>query len=368
MASFVDEVIIQARAGDGGNGAVAWRREAHIPRGGPAGGDGGDGGDVVFDCDDNVHSLLDFKFKPHLTARAGGAGRGKNQAGVGGAHAIARVPVGTQIFDADDGTLLADLTAAGTRFVACKGGSGGFGNSRFATPSRQAPEFAKPGLPGEARRLRLSLKVLADVGLLGFPNAGKSTLLSRVSAARPKIADYPFTTLVPQLGVVRVDDDMTFVMADIPGLIEGASEGAGLGIRFLKHLERVRILCHLVEIPLELAAGDASAALDGVLVERHRVLRGELAAFSEELAQLPEIVVVNKVDMLGDGARPEDHPAVRALRRALDESRTPLLFASTATGDGLDAVLYALGERVRATRAPRPAPAAFDPLAGMKLR
>jgi GTPase len=371
--SFVDEVSLYAKAGDGGNGIVAWRREAHVPMGGPAGGDGGDGGDVIIVADEGIHSLLDFKYNPHLKAKNGGPGRGKKQAGEGALPVIARVPIGTQVFDEQSGELLADLTDHGQRVVVCKGGSGGFGNARFATASRQAPEFAKPGLPGEERRLKLSLKLMADVGLLGFPNAGKSTFLSRVSAARPKIASYPFTTLVPQLGVVRVEDGDTFVIADIPGLIEGAAEGAGLGVRFLKHLERVRVLCHLVEVPLELTEGDAVAAgsegedrpvsktagpID--LVERYRALRHELEKFSAELAAVPEVVVVNKVDLLASD--PAAHPQVQKLRAHLQGAGVELLFMSGASGAGLREVVFALNAHVRKVRGPVATPA-FNPFA-----
>ena len=373
MSAFIDEVKLYAKAGDGGNGAVAWRREAHVAKGGPAGGDGGDGGNVIFVCDDSVHSLLDFKYEPRLVAKNGEAGRGKKQAGHTSDDVVAHVPMGTQVFDADTGELLADLTEIGQRFIVCKGGSGGFGNSRFATPSRQAPEFAKPGLAGEERRLRLSLKLMADVGLLGFPNAGKSTFLSRVSAARPKIADYPFTTLVPQLGVVRVGDKLegrSFIVADIPGLVEGASEGAGLGIQFLKHLERVRVLCHLIEVPLELtqdAEVDDSSwhSTRGPvgLVERYEVLRQELARFSDELVRVPEVVVLNKTDLLLED--PQRHPAVKKLVAHLKRKRVPLHFMSGATGAGQDDLIWTLWQQVRRERVD-PATQAFDPFTGIR--
>lgn len=373
MSAFIDEVKLYAKAGDGGNGAVAWRREAHVAKGGPAGGDGGDGGNVIFVCDDSVHSLLDFKYEPRLVAKNGEAGRGKKQAGHTSADVVAHVPMGTQVFDADTGELLADLTEIGQRFIVCKGGSGGFGNSRFATPSRQAPEFAKPGLAGEERRLRLSLKLMADVGLLGFPNAGKSTFLSRVSAARPKIANYPFTTLVPQLGVVRVGDKLegrSFIVADIPGLVEGASEGAGLGIQFLKHLERVRVLCHLIEVPLELTedadVDDSSwhSTRGPVgLVERYEVLRQELARFSDELVRVPEVVVLNKTDLLLEDA--QRHPAVKKLVAHLKKKKVPLHFMSGATGAGQDELIWTLWQQVRRERVD-PATQAFDPFTGIR--
>ena len=369
MSSFIDEVTLYAKAGDGGNGAVAWRREAHVPKGGPAGGDGGDGGDVVLVGDDGVHSLLDFKYQPRLVAKNGEQGRGKKQAGHASAEVIARLPLGTQVFDAESGALLGDLTAHDQRLVVCKGGSGGFGNARFATPSRQAPEFAKPGLSGEEKNLRLSLKLMADGGLVGFPHAGKSTFVGRVSAARPKIADYPFTTLVPQLGVVKVPhvEGATFVIADIPGLVEGAHEGKGLGVRFLKHLERVRVLLHLIEVPLELAAGgppvvehtpsEIRGPID--LVERYKVLRKELAGFSDELAARPEVVALNKTDLLA--AEPASLPAVKKLHAHLKRQGIPLLFISGATGDHLDDVLVQLWQRVLLEQAPKVVPKVFEP-------
>ncbi|MDP2340394.1 MAG: GTPase ObgE [Deltaproteobacteria bacterium] len=369
MSAFIDEVTLYAKAGDGGNGAVAWRREAHVPRGGPAGGDGGDGGDVVLIGDDGVHSLLDFKYMPRLIAKNGEQGRGKKQAGHQSADVVAHLPLGTQVFDADTGELLGDLTAHEQRLVICKGGSGGFGNSRFATPSRQAPEFAKPGLPGEERTLRLSLKLMADVGLLGFPNAGKSTFVARVSAARPKIADYPFTTLVPQLGVVKVPhlEHTTFVIADIPGLVEGAHEGKGLGVRFLKHLERVRVLLHLIEVPIELVEGgtvpvehtpnELRGPID--LVERYKVLRKELAGFSDDLAARPEVVALNKTDLLV--VDPLTLPAVKKLQTHLKKKGIPLLLLSGATGQHLDEVLLHLWQRVQQEKAPKPVSSTFDP-------
>ena len=353
--AFIDEVTLAAKAGDGGNGIVAWRREAHVPMGGPAGGDGGDGGDVVIVADEGVHSLLDYKYQPHLRAKNGAPGRGKRQAGEHGADVIAKVPIGTQLIDADTGEQLADLTEHGQVCVVCKGGNGGFGNQHFATPSRQGPDFAKPGLPGEQRRLTLSLRLMADVGLLGFPNAGKSTLLSRISAARPKIGNYPFTTLVPQLGVARVDAGHSMVVADIPGLIEGAHQGAGLGIQFLKHLERVRVLAHLIEAPLPELEEDAN------LVARYRALREELLAYSTRLAELPEVVVLNKVDLLADRAA----PAVERLLKHLDKLGVPLLFMSGVSGEGTREVVLALWREVRRDRGPV-AKVAFSPFARIR--
>jgi len=343
-ATFIDEVVIHVKAGDGGNGAVAWRREKYVPRGGPAGGDGGNGGDVVLVADESVRSLLDFKYKPHLTAKDGENGRSKNQFGAAGDDVIARVPIGTQITDVDTGEILCDLTEDGQREVVCHGGSGGHGNTRFATSTNQAPEFAKPGLPGEERQLQLSLKLMADVGLLGFPNAGKSTFLSVVTAAKPKIADYPFTTLIPKLGVVGLETGESFVLADIPGLIEGASEGAGLGHRFLKHLERVRVLLHLIEAPTELY-GDAPAVDESRVLHRYLALREELREFDDDLAHTPEIVAISKCDLL-DGP-PMENPEIARLKRVLDESKTPLFFLSAVTHTGLEEIKRACWTEVR---------------------
>ncbi|MES2504025.1 MAG: GTPase ObgE [Myxococcota bacterium] len=309
---FVDEVKLYAKAGDGGNGSVSWRREACVPMGGPAGGDGGDGGNVILEGDENLHSLLDFHYVFQLVADSGENGRSKNCYGAIGEDVIRKIPVGTQVFDADTGEQLADFTAHGQRVVICKGGSGGFGNTKFATATRQAPDFAKPGLPGQEKNLRLSLKLMADVGLLGFPNAGKSTLLSRLSAAKPKIADYPFTTLIPQLGVVRGPDYHTFVMADIPGLIEGASQGIGLGVRFLKHLERVRVLCHLIE------PGDD-------LWQRYQIIRNELAEFNPELCDVPELVVLTKSDIVYESQKD-----------IFLKQNIPVMEISAVTGKGID--------------------------------
>lgn len=309
---FVDEVKLYAKAGDGGNGCVSWRREKFIPMGGPAGGDGGDGGNVILEADEGLHSLLDYHYVFKLEAKNGQNGRSKNQYGSIGEDVVARIPIGTQVFDANTGELVADFTKHGQREIICQGGSGGFGNTRFKTATRQAPEFAKPGLPGEERNLKLSLKLMADVGLLGFPNAGKSTLLSRLSAAKPKIADYPFTTLTPQLGVVRVHEHDSFVMADIPGLIEGASQGIGLGVRFLKHLERVRVLCHLIE-----PGTDAW--------ERYQIIRKELAEFNPALTKLPELVVFTKSDTQMDSDK-----------KVFKRHKIPVMEISAVTGQGIE--------------------------------
>lgn len=341
---FVDETRLAAKAGDGGHGIVAWRREKNVPLGGPAGGDGGDGGNVVFVADENVNSLLDFHFLPEIKAENGENGRSKNQYGAKGEDYLAKVPVGTQVWDEDTDELVADLKTHGEQAVVCHGGSGGFGNTRFSSATRQAPDFAKPGLEGEARNLRLVLKLMADVGLLGFPNAGKSTLLSRVSAAKPKIADYPFTTLAPQLGVVFVEEGKNFVMADIPGLIRGASEGVGLGFRFLQHLERVRVLCHLVE-PMPAYFGEEGDDQSGTLIERYEAIREELNKFNPELSELPEIVVVTKQDILNSA---ESVPDLVAFQKYLKKKKITCVAISAATGDGIDNLKYKLWDIVSA--------------------
>ncbi len=329
--TFIDEATVSVVAGDGGDGSVAFRREKYVPRGGPAGGDGGNGGDVVFVADANLATLLDQRFQRLIRAERGGDGGGRNRAGANGADALVRVPVGTVIHDVEAGQSaapLADLSEAGARYVAARGGNGGFGNAHFATPTRQTPDFAKKGLPGESRRLRLALKLLADVGLVGLPNAGKSTLLARISAARPRIADYPFTTLTPNLGVVMLDD-RRFVVADIPGLIEGASEGAGLGDRFLRHVERTRVLLHLL---------DATALLDPDrdLLADYETVRKELAAYDASLAERRELVLLNKIDALGERA------LLDAPQRALEARGRRVLRASGVSGEGIPELVSAL--------------------------
>ncbi|MBK5959939.1 GTPase ObgE [Rhodoplanes elegans] len=329
---FLDQAKIYIRSGDGGAGCVSFRREKFIEFGGPNGGDGGRGGDVVAECVDGLNTLIDYRYQQHFKAKTGTHGMGKNRAGGRGADVVLRVPVGTQIFDEDNETLLADLTAVGQRVVIAKGGNGGFGNAHFKSSTNQAPRRANPGQPGEERTIWLRLKLIADAGLVGLPNAGKSTFLAAVSAAKPKIADYPFTTLHPQLGVVSVDG-REFVLADIPGLIEGASEGAGLGTRFLGHVERCRVLLHLVDGTCE-HAGKA-----------YKTVRGELSAYEHELDQKPEIVALNKIDALS----PEDlKQQVARLKRAA--KKTPLLL-SGATGKGVPEVLRAVRAVVDGERA-----------------
>ncbi|HVP28856.1 MAG TPA: GTPase ObgE [Myxococcota bacterium] len=335
--SFIDEAKVHAVAGAGGNGCRSFRREKYVPRGGPDGGDGGRGGDVVLVADRNLATLLDLRLRPELKAERGAHGEGSRRDGKDGASVEVRVPVGTIVRDADaepDAEPLADLVEHGQRFVAVRGGRGGLGNANFATPTRQAPDFATPGKPGEERRLRLSLKLLADIGLVGFPNAGKSTLLRRLSAARPRVAAYPFTTLVPSLGVAEWGE-RRFVVADIPGLIEGASEGAGLGDRFLRHVERTRVLVHLID------AG-AWQLEDRDPIAGYEAIRAELGAYDAKLLERTEIVAINKVDLLPDRAVLEPVEAeLRARGRVV-------VRLSGATGEGIPELLRAMATALEA--------------------
>ena len=287
---FVDKAVIQIKAGDGGNGAVSFHREKYVAAGGPDGGDGGRGGDVVFVVDDGANTLADFRYKRKFRAQSGEPGGGKRCAGTGGADGVIPVPRGTLLFDNESGRLMADMSS-NEPFVAARGGRGGWGNSHFATPTRQVPRFAKPGVPGESAEIRMELKLLADVGLVGFPNVGKSTLISVVSEAKPEIANYHFTTITPVLGVVRVEEGTSFVMADIPGIIEGASEGVGLGHEFLRHIERCRLLVHVVDV-------SGSEGRDPL--GDFETINRELAAFSPELAARPMLVAGNKCDLAAD--------------------------------------------------------------------
>ncbi|MGZ8403654.1 MAG: GTPase ObgE, partial [Rhodoplanes sp.] len=331
---FLDQAKIHIRSGNGGAGSVSFRREKFIEFGGPDGGDGGRGGAVIAECVDGLNTLIDYRYQQHFKAKTGGHGMGKNRAGANGADIILKVPVGTQIFDEDNETLIADLTQIGERVVLAKGGNGGFGNAHFKSSTNRAPRHANPGLPGEERTLWLRLKLIADAGLVGLPNAGKSTLLAAVSAAKPKIADYPFTTLHPQLGVVSIDG-REFVLADIPGLIEGAHEGAGLGDRFLGHVERCRVLLHLV---------DATAAHAG---EAYKTVRAELLAYGHGLADKPEIVALNKAD-----AVPADDLKRQASRLKRTAGKTPLIL-SGATGPGVPEALRALAAAIDQARGGR---------------
>ncbi len=344
---FVDEVDLQVAAGDGGNGCVSFRREKFVPRGGPDGGDGGRGGSVLLRAGTHLNTLVNFKFHPLCRAQRGGHGEGANRAGRAGRDLLLDVPVGTVVYTADhDGSpqRLADLAADGQTWLAAKGGRGGRGNRRFATSTNRAPRRFEGGRPGETRTLRLRLKLLADVGLVGCPNAGKSTLIARVSAARPKIADYPFTTLSPNLGVVRLDDERSFVVADVPGLIAGAHAGHGLGHRFLSHLERTRVLVHVI---------DVSSAGGRDPVDDFDTIRAELARFPGAdgdppapgepagLAGKAQLAAANKMDALDDPERLE------RLRRHLAARSVPLHAVSAVTGDGLPALLDAMWAAVR---------------------
>lgn len=324
---FVDRVRIRVRAGDGGNGCVSFRRERYVPKGGPDGGDGGKGGDVILQADSQLSTLLDLSFPQQFRAQKGAHGKGKNQTGKDGEDLILRVPVGTLVLDDETGEVLQDLLFDGQRFIAARGGRGGRGNARFATPVHRTPRHAEKGEKGEERWLRLELKLIADVGLIGFPNAGKSTLLARISSARPKIADYPFTTLAPNLGVVEREEGRCFVVADIPGLIEGASRGAGLGHTFLRHVERTSVLVHLLDI-----SGD----LPQDPMKHFDTLNHELRAYHPALAEKTQLVALNKIDLPGVRKRIEEV-------KAMFEKRGHRLYPiSGKTGEGVDELILAL--------------------------
>uniref|UniRef100_A0A832GPI9 GTPase Obg n=1 Tax=Caldimicrobium thiodismutans TaxID=1653476 RepID=A0A832GPI9_9BACT len=329
MARFVDQAKIYVKAGDGGPGCVSFRREKYVPRGGPDGGDGGDGGDVILVADPQVHTLYDFYHQVHFRAENGRPGQGKKMKGKDGEDLLLRVPVGTVVRDAETGELLGDLVTPGQTLVVARGGKGGRGNAHFATPTRQAPRFAEKGTPGEERWLLLELKLIADVGLVGFPNAGKSTLLAQISAAKPKIADYPFTTLEPNLGVVKLPEGETFVVADIPGLIEGAHRGVGLGHEFLRHIERTRVLLYILDISRE-----------ELIVEDFKTLRKELELYNPTLLTKPYLIAFNKIDLL---AREKREEKINYLKGLFDPSFGPLIYPiSAATGEGVKTLLYAL--------------------------
>ena len=330
---FVDEVKIHVRAGDGGSGCVSFRREKYVPKGGPDGGDGGKGGDVVIKATRVKQTLLDFHFQRHFKAARGGHGRGKQQTGRNGEPFILEVPVGTEVRDADTGELLGDLTREDDLIIVARGGQGGKGNMHFATSTRRAPRIAQPGKTGEERSIRLELKLLADVGLIGLPNAGKSTLISRISSARPKIADYPFTTLTPSLGVVRLNLGESMVIADIPGLIQGAHRGAGLGIRFLRHIERTLILIHLVDVSI--CDQGAQRAIDN-----YRQVNDELGHFSSELLNKPQIVALNKIDLL------RERQCLEELLEAFRRLGVPVKAISALTGEGTQGLVRTAAEHL----------------------
>ena len=328
---FIDRTKIHVQGGNGGNGVTAFRREKFVPRGGPSGGDGGRGGDVILVADSSLNTLLHLRYNPQHIAERGSHGEGSNRSGREGSDLIVRVPVGTQIFDAETGELLHDLNHAADRWLAARGGRGGFGNAHFTSSTNRAPRYHQSGSTGEERELQLELKLLADVGLVGFPNAGKSTFISTVSAARPKIADYPFTTLEPHLGVVDLGDFRTFVIADIPGLIEGAHTGAGLGDRFLRHIERTKMLLHLVDVS-SFSGRDA--------VSDYETVNRELASYNDELATRPQFVIATKIDALDEPERLES-----LKQRALDDGK-PFFAISSATGEGARDLVNAVSAKL----------------------
>ncbi len=317
---FIDEVKIRVAAGKGGNGCVSFRREKYVPRGGPDGGDGGKGGSVVIEATERKHSLLDFRYRNIFAASNGRGGEGQNRHGRNGEDIVLEVPVGTLVKDLETGDVLADLTESGRRWTAAAGGRGGKGNAHFVSSTHRTPRFAQEGEPGQERELGLELKLIADVGLVGLPNAGKSTLISAISAARPKIADYPFTTLVPNLGVVRYDDAPPFVVADVPGLIEGAHQGAGLGVRFLKHIERTRLLVHVIDI--------SALSADDPMRPFHQI-EFELASYSGPIVEKPRIIVLNKIDLVADEAFSAEAAA------KYGQLGHPVLLVSSLRKDGL---------------------------------
>ncbi|MGE5566719.1 MAG: GTPase ObgE [Parcubacteria group bacterium] len=329
---FLDQCKIYIRSGDGGAGAVSFRREKYIEYGGPDGGDGGRGGDVWIEAVEGLNTLIDYRYQQHFKAGTGVHGMGRNRAGPAGDDVVLKVPVGTEVLDEDKETLIADLDYAGMRIRLAKGGNGGFGNTHFKGPINQAPKYANPGQEGEERWIWLRLKLIADVGLVGLPNAGKSTFLAATSAAKPKIADYPFTTLTPNLGVVDLSEGERFVIADIPGLIEGASEGAGLGTRFLGHVERTGALIHLID------------GTQDDIVEAYRTVRAELEAYGEGLADKPEVLAINKIDALDDDLR-------RWKQDELEEvAGTRPLLVSGVSGEGVRELLRAAWRKVREQR------------------
>ncbi|NWG03171.1 MAG: GTPase ObgE, partial [Syntrophaceae bacterium] len=321
---FVDEATIHVKAGDGGNGCVSFRRERFIPRGGPNGGDGGKGGDVILQADSQLNTLLDLTYPKPLRAQKGQHGKGKDQTGKNGENLIIRIPVGTLVRDDQTGEVLQDLLFEGQQYLVAQGGRGGRGNARFATPTLRAPRHAEKGEKGQERTLRLELKLLADVGLIGYPNVGKSTLLSRISSARPKIADYPFTTLVPNLGVVSREDHRSFVVADIPGLIEGASKGAGLGLTFLRHIERTRLLIHLLDISTK-PSRDA--------VKDFNALNHELKAYHPSLQKKTQFIVLNKIDL------PSVRERAGEIENQFEKMGFRIYFTSGQTGEGVQELL-----------------------------
>jgi GTP-binding protein len=335
---FIDEAIITVRSGDGGNGCLSFRREKYVPLGGPDGGDGGKGGDVILVSSQDRRTLYPFRFKHEFTAPRGGGGEGRQRTGKNGSDIVIEVPPGTIVKNAETGEIIKDFCLPGESFTVARGGRGGKGNTHFKSSTHRTPRFAQPGEAGEVKQLKLELKLLADVGIIGLPNAGKSTLISVISAARPKIADYPFTTLVPNLGVVKAGDREPFVVADIPGLISGAHAGAGLGIRFLRHIERTRMLVHLI---------DASAIDLEKPLEAYAAINTELSSYSPDLARKPQIIALNKLDLPGTEER------ARAFKAAL-KKRTKLYLISAATVKGVDQLLAQISNRLDELKDERP--------------
>ncbi|MGC8667708.1 MAG: GTPase ObgE [Chthonomonadales bacterium] len=334
---FIDQAEIEVRAGRGGDGAATFRREKYVPRGGPSGGDGGRGGSIILKADPSLTTLMDYHYQRRYRAEDGGMGLSKDRYGKDAQDLVLKVPAGTVVYDAATGELLGDLSHPGERLLVAKGGAGGRGNIHFANAVRQAPRFAEKGEPGEARTLRLELKLLADVGLLGLPNVGKSTLIAAISAARPKIADYPFTTLVPNLGVVSVQPHQSFVVADLPGLIEGAHQGAGLGLGFLRHAERTRLLVHVL---------DASGLTGRDPLKDFRTINRELTMYGGRLADIPQIVALNKMDIAADA------DLVSHVEATLRNEGYPVFRISAATREGLQTLVYAMWERLQKTEVP----------------
>jgi GTP-binding protein len=346
---FIDEARIRVKAGDGGNGCMAFRREKFVPRGGPSGGDGGKGGDVIMESSERHNTLVHFRFNPEYKAQRGRHGEGSNKTGREGEDVLLKVPVGTIVYDEETGERVFDFSAPDQRMVIARGGRGGRGNARFATSVHQAPREHEPGRPGEEHNYRLELKLLADVGLVGYPNVGKSTLISRISAARPKIADYPFTTLEPNLGVVAVGDlnnEISFVVADIPGLIEGAHTGSGLGTQFLRHIERTRLLAHLVDV------SDGSGRPD--VVKDVEVILGELASFGAGLENKPMIMIASKIDVA-------NKDKVAALKKYCKKHKLKLFEISAVTGQGIEELKYAMAKEVDALRQHAPPDPVSEP-------
>ncbi|MEW6729747.1 MAG: GTPase ObgE [Acidobacteriota bacterium] len=328
---FIDRAKIFVKGGDGGNGCMAFRREKFVPRGGPSGGDGGRGGSVYLEATDQMNTLLSFRYNPEYKAERGGHGEGSNRSGRQGEDIIVKMPIGTLVFDAETGEKIADLVEVGQRILVATGGRGGRGNAQFATSVNRAPRHHEAGTTGQARYLQLELKLLADVGLVGFPNAGKSTLISRISAAKPKIADYPFTTLVPNLGVVEIGDYRHFVVADIPGLIEGAHQGAGLGLQFLRHIERTKLLLHVI---------DVSSGSGRDPVQDYQVIANELASYNATLADKPVMVAANKIDALDEPVR------LTQLGQFCEQQGLALYPISAVTGEGIQSLISAVARKL----------------------